>query len=125
MPPFLAGGDMIATVEPQHSTWNELPWKFEAGTSMIAQAIGLGAAIDYLDALGMDAVRAHERALTALALERLARARRRHRLRAAERRRSRRRRLLRPRPASTPTTSASCSAARTSACARATTARSR
>src|SRR5665213_3169071 len=71
MPPFLSGGDMIATVEPQRSTWNELPWKFEAGTSMIAQAIGLGAAIDYLGALGMDAVRAHEHALTAQALERL------------------------------------------------------
>jgi len=72
MPPFLAGGDMIATVEAQHSTWNELPWKFEAGTSMIAQVIGLGAAIDYLDALGMARVRAHEQALTAYALERLA-----------------------------------------------------
>jgi cysteine desulfurase/selenocysteine lyase len=72
MPPFLGGGDMIATVEPQHSTWNELPWKFEAGTSMIAQVIGLGAAIDYLDAVGMEAIRAHERSLTATALERLA-----------------------------------------------------
>jgi cysteine desulfurase/selenocysteine lyase len=71
MPPFLAGGDMIATVEAQHSTWNELPWKFEAGTSMIAQVVGLGAAIDYLDALGMARVRAHEHALTAHALERL------------------------------------------------------
>ena len=71
MPPFLAGGDMILTVEAQRSTWNELPWKFEAGTSMIAQAIGLGAAVDYLDALGMSNVRAHERALTAQALERL------------------------------------------------------
>jgi cysteine desulfurase/selenocysteine lyase len=71
MPPFLAGGDMIATVEAQRSSWNELPWKFEAGTSMIAQVIGLGAAIDYLDALGMARVRAHERALTAYALERL------------------------------------------------------
>jgi len=71
MPPFLAGGDMILTVEAQRSTWNELPWKFEAGTSMIAQAIGLGAAIDYLGALGMANVRAHEQALTAHALERL------------------------------------------------------
>jgi cysteine desulfurase/selenocysteine lyase len=71
MPPFLAGGDMILTVEAQRSTWNELPWKFEAGTSMIAQAIGLGAAIDYLGALGMANVRAHEQALTAQALERL------------------------------------------------------
>jgi cysteine desulfurase/selenocysteine lyase len=72
MPPFLSGGDMIATVEAQQSTWNELPWKFEAGTSMIAQAVGLGAAIDYLQALGMANVRAHEQALTAYALERLA-----------------------------------------------------
>jgi len=71
MPPFLAGGDMILSVQEQHSTWNELPWKFEAGTSMIAQAIGLGAAVDYLEGLGMESVRAHERALTAYALERL------------------------------------------------------
>ena len=71
MPPFLSGGDMIATVEAQHSTWNALPWKFEAGTSMIAQVVGLGAAVDYLDSLGMAAVRAHEQALTAYALERL------------------------------------------------------
>ncbi len=72
MPPFLSGGDMIATVQEQHSTWNELPWKFEAGTSMIAEVVGLGAAIDYLDALGMANVRAHEHALTAYALARLA-----------------------------------------------------
>jgi cysteine desulfurase / selenocysteine lyase len=69
MPPFLSGGDMILTVDEQRSTWNELPWKFEAGTSMIAQVIGLGAAIDYLDSLGMANVRAHEQALTAQALE--------------------------------------------------------
>jgi len=71
MPPFLSGGDMIATVEAQQSTWNALPWKFEAGTSMIAQVVGLGAAVDYLDSLGMAAVHAHERGLTAYALERL------------------------------------------------------
>jgi cysteine desulfurase/selenocysteine lyase len=71
MPPFLAGGDMIASVELQSSTWNELPWKFEAGTSMIAEAVGLGAAVDYLTALGMERVRAHERALAAETLERL------------------------------------------------------
>jgi cysteine desulfurase/selenocysteine lyase len=71
MPPFLSGGDMILTVEEQRSTWNDLPWKFEAGTSMIAQVIGLGAAIDYLDGLGMANVRAHEQALTAQALEAL------------------------------------------------------
>jgi cysteine desulfurase/selenocysteine lyase len=72
MPPFLAGGDMIATVERQQSSWKELPWKFEAGTSMIAEAIGLGAAVDYLDALGMERVREHERSLVAYALGRLA-----------------------------------------------------
>ena len=71
MRPFLAGGHMISRVEREHSTWNELPWKFEAGTSAIAEAIGLGAAIDYLAAIGMDAVRRHERELTAYALERL------------------------------------------------------
>jgi len=69
MPPFLSGGDMILTVEEQRATWNELPWKFEAGTSMIAQVIGLGAAVDYLRSLGMGNVRAHEQALTAYALE--------------------------------------------------------
>jgi cysteine desulfurase/selenocysteine lyase len=72
MRPFLGGGDMIRTVDFQSSTWNDLPWKFEAGTSMIAEGVGLGAAVDYLDALGMESVRAHERALTAYALERLA-----------------------------------------------------
>jgi len=71
MPPFLAGGDMIGRVELESSTWNELPWKFEAGTSPIAEGVGLGAAVDYLSALGMEAVRAHERDLTAYALERL------------------------------------------------------
>lgn len=69
MEPFLAGGDMIREVHLDHSTWNELPWKFEAGTPAIAEAIGLGAAVDYLTALGMDKVRAHERELTAYALE--------------------------------------------------------
>jgi cysteine desulfurase/selenocysteine lyase len=72
MPPFLAGGDMIERVTRERSTWNELPWKFEAGTSMIAQAVGLGAAIDYLAELGMERAREHERALTAYALEQLA-----------------------------------------------------
>ena len=71
MPPFMTGGDMISRVELDHSTWNELPWKFEAGTSMIAEAVGLGAAVDYLDKIGMPAVRAHERNLTAHALGRL------------------------------------------------------
>jgi cysteine desulfurase/selenocysteine lyase len=70
MRPFIAGGHMIKSVERDHSTWNDLPWKFEAGTSMIAEAAGLGAAVDYLSALGMDNVRAHERELTVYALER-------------------------------------------------------
>ena len=72
MEPFLTGGDMIASVDFQGATWNELPWKFEAGTPPIAEAVGLGAAVDYLSALGMERVRAHERALTAYMLERLA-----------------------------------------------------
>ena len=72
MRPFLGGGDMISTVGLERSTWNELPWKFEAGTSMIADAVGLGAAIDYLAGLGMERVRAHEREVTRHALARLA-----------------------------------------------------
>lgn len=72
MPPFLGGGDMIRQVHLQESTWNELPHKFEAGTPAIAEAIGMGAAIDYLDALGMENVRAHEMELTAYALNKLA-----------------------------------------------------
>jgi len=71
MPPFLTGGDMIGSVDFQESTWNELPWKFEAGTPMIAEAAGLAAAVDYLSALGMESVRSHELALTAYMLERL------------------------------------------------------
>jgi len=71
MPPFLAGGDMIERVARDRSTWKELPWKFEAGTSMIAEVVGLGAAVDYLSALGMERVREHERTLTAYALEQL------------------------------------------------------
>jgi len=72
MPPFLTGGDMISSVEFQSSTWNELPWKFEAGTPMIAEAVGLAAAVDYLAELGMESVREHELALAAYMLERLA-----------------------------------------------------
>jgi cysteine desulfurase/selenocysteine lyase len=71
MPPFLGGGHMISRVERDHSTWNELPYKFEAGTSAATEAVGLGAAVDYLDAIGMELVRAHERDLTEYALERL------------------------------------------------------
>jgi cysteine desulfurase / selenocysteine lyase len=72
MEPFLTGGDMIASVDFQSVSWNELPYKFEAGTPPIAEAVGLGAAVDYLSALGMDRVRAHERSLTAYMLARLA-----------------------------------------------------
>ena len=72
MDPFMTGGDMIASVDFQSATWNELPYKFEAGTPPIAEAVGLGAAVEYLSALSMDRVRAHERALTAYMLERLA-----------------------------------------------------
>jgi cysteine desulfurase/selenocysteine lyase len=62
---------MIKRVERESSTWNDLPWKFEAGTSDVTEAVGLAAAVDYLGALGMDSVRAHERELAAYALERL------------------------------------------------------
>ena len=72
MPPFIGGGHMIRTVAANESTWTDLPWKFEAGTSQIAEAIGLGAAVDWIRALGIDAIRAHEQALVAEALERLA-----------------------------------------------------
>jgi cysteine desulfurase / selenocysteine lyase len=72
MPPFLGGGEMIREVKMSGSTWADLPQKFEAGTQAIIEAIGLGAAVTYLSALGMDKVRAHEHALTHYALERLA-----------------------------------------------------
>ncbi len=68
MPPFLAGGEMIREVHLRRSEWNEVPWKFEAGTPDIAAAIGFGAAADYLLALGMGRVREHERALLEYAL---------------------------------------------------------
>jgi cysteine desulfurase/selenocysteine lyase len=71
MEPFLTGGDMIASVDFQGATWNELPYKFEAGTPPIAEAVGLGAAVEYLSQIGMDRVRTHERALTGYMLERL------------------------------------------------------
>jgi cysteine desulfurase/selenocysteine lyase len=72
MPPFLTGGDMIASVDFHASTFHELPWKFEAGTSPYVEATGLGAAVEWLDALGLDAVHAHEQALVAYALDALA-----------------------------------------------------
>ncbi len=71
MPPFIGGGHMIRQVLDDYSTWTELPWKFEAGTSQIAEAIGLGAAVDWLGAVGIETVREHEQALVAEALERL------------------------------------------------------
>jgi cysteine desulfurase/selenocysteine lyase len=72
MEPFLTGGDMIASVDFQESTWNELPFKFEAGTPPVAEAVGLGVAVEYLGQLGMERVREHERELTAYLLARLA-----------------------------------------------------
>jgi cysteine desulfurase/selenocysteine lyase len=72
MPPFLTGGDMIREVRYETSSFNEIPWKFEAGTSNVADAVALGAAVDYLASVGMDWVAEHERRLTAYALERLA-----------------------------------------------------
>ncbi len=74
MAPFHGGGDMIRTVDFQESTWNELPWKFEAGTQNIEGAIGLAAAIKYLKRLGMENVREHEKTLTSYALDRLSHA---------------------------------------------------
>lgn len=71
MPPFLGGGDMIRKVEWESATWNRLPWKFEAGTPAFVEGIGLGAAVDYLTGIGMDAIAAHERELTAYAMEHL------------------------------------------------------
>ncbi len=69
MPPFLTGGEMIREVWIDRATWNDLPYKFEAGTPPIAQAVGLGAAVEYLVGLGMDEVRRHEEELTGLLLE--------------------------------------------------------
>jgi len=71
MEPFLFGGDMIEKVTSERSTWNELPWKFEAGTPDIGGGVALGAAVDYLGGIGMDAIAAHEEQLLNHALERL------------------------------------------------------
>lgn len=71
MRPFLYGGDMISRVAVDLTTWNELPWKFEAGTSAYVDAIGLGAAVDYLQAVGMEKIHEHERALVGYALPKL------------------------------------------------------
>jgi cysteine desulfurase/selenocysteine lyase len=69
MPPFLAGGEMIREVHLRRTEFNDVPWKFEAGTPDISAAIGLGAALTYLEGIGMDTVRAHERDLIAYALD--------------------------------------------------------
>jgi cysteine desulfurase/selenocysteine lyase len=69
MPPFLSGGEMIREVHLRRSEFNDIPWKFEAGTPAVGDAIGLGVAADYLMDIGMDAVREHERALVAYALD--------------------------------------------------------
>jgi cysteine desulfurase / selenocysteine lyase len=73
MPPFLAGGEMIREVHLRRSEWNDIPWKFEAGTPAVGDAIGLGVAAEYLRELGMGNVRRHERELVAYALEELPR----------------------------------------------------
>ena len=71
MPPFLSGGGMIRRVGREEASWSDLPWKFEAGTPAITEAVGLGAAVDYLSGVGMEAVWLHEQELAVYALERL------------------------------------------------------
>ncbi len=72
LPPFLHGGEMVRKVTLERATWNDCPWRWEAGTPSVADAVGLQAAIEYIEAVGPAAIRAHETALTALALEELA-----------------------------------------------------
>ena len=69
MPPFITGGSMIGTVHMEHSTWADPPQRFEAGVPMAPQAVGLAAACDYLNSIGMDAIAAHEHALVEYALK--------------------------------------------------------
>ncbi|MCP5004330.1 MAG: cysteine desulfurase [Planctomycetes bacterium] len=71
MPPFLGGGNMIQDVKLRESTWNEIPWKFEAGTQAIAEAIALGEAIDYLEGIGMERIKSYEGHIVEFAMERL------------------------------------------------------
>ena len=71
MDPFMGGGEMIETVTMESSTWNEIPYKFEAGTPNFAQAVGLGAAVDYLKTIGMSTIAEHENTLTAYALNKI------------------------------------------------------
>ncbi len=73
LPPFLGGGEMIATVSMERSTYAPIPHKFEAGTPPIVEAVGLGVALDYIGAIGMEAIRAHEEAITGYLLEGLSR----------------------------------------------------
>jgi len=73
MPPWQGGGDMILTVSFEKTTYNELPWKFEAGTPNISGVVGLAAAIDYVESLGLDAIAAHEQQLLAVATAELQR----------------------------------------------------
>ena len=96
MPPFMGGGEMITQVTVDGFTPNEVPWKFEAGTPPIAEAVGFGAAVDYVTSLGIDAIRAHEQALTGYTLDALQRSLRRqpHDLRSARHRGARRRDLV-------------------------------
>jgi cysteine desulfurase / selenocysteine lyase len=72
MPPWLTGGHMVKRVTKERTTWGELPHKFEAGTSAIAEGVGLGAAVDFIRTIGMEDIRAHEHDLVAYALERMA-----------------------------------------------------
>ena len=71
MDPFMGGGEMIETVSMESSTWNEIPYKFEAGTPNFAQAVGLGAAVDYLKTIGMSTIAEHENTLTTYALNKI------------------------------------------------------
>jgi cysteine desulfurase/selenocysteine lyase len=71
MPPFIGGGHMIKRVGPAESTWADLPWKFEAGTSQVAEAIGLGVASDWIQAIGIERIREHELELVGEAWQRL------------------------------------------------------
>ena len=71
MPPFMGGGEMIREVWFDHAEYNDLPYKFEAGTPNIAESIGLGVAVDYLSRIGMDKIRQHEKQITQYALNRL------------------------------------------------------
>lgn len=73
MAPFLTGGEMVREVKLRSATWNEIPYKFEGGTSNIAGAVGLGAAVDYLEGVGMSNIRAHDRELIGYALDEMGR----------------------------------------------------